>query len=151
MISAINRGESWHDENIQYPINSETGCRKFSDKEVLKIRQEYANGANIKELSEKYNCNRDTMSLLVRGKTYSHLPVYELKQKYRRAPAKEQRKFSEEEVLKLRTEYYNGEWFSILNYYDKHYKNFCNYSAFCNMIKGRTYKEVGGLPKDVLR
>lgn len=146
MISDINRGISWYDEKIQYPINSETGSRNFSDKEVLKIRKEYSNGANIKELAKKYNCNRNIISNMVRGKTYKHLPVYELKKEYIRAPS-HGRKFSTEEVLKLRTEYYNHQWISILDYYNKNYKNFCNYAAFNNMIKGRTYKEVGGLPK----
>ena len=150
MISDINRGISWHDEKIQYPINSETGPRKFSDEEVLKIRKEYSNGANIKELAEKYNCNRDTLSNLARGKTYKHLPVYELKKKYIKAPSYNRRKFTTEEVLKLRTEYYNNQWISILDYYNKHYKDFCNYGAFNNMIKGKTYKEVGGLPNNVL-
>lgn len=139
IISNINYGKSWFDPNEKYPISINNGHRKFDDDKVLKIRQEWQKGANIQELADKYGMNRDSMSNLVRGITYTNVPILERDVDYKRSNY-EQRKFTDEEVKYFRQQVKNGK--SIKSLYEKECNVKCCYAAFYNMIKGKTYKNV---------
>jgi hypothetical protein len=136
MISSINYGKSWYDDSIDYPISINNGHRKWSDKEAMKIKKEYAAGATIKELSIKYKVNMETISNLVSGKSYSNLPIIERQVNWKRVSTA--RVFSDEEVIFYRD---LAKTKSMLSIY-KEYNLKCNYVAFRNMIKGITYKNV---------
>ena len=140
-ISNINYGISWYDENETYPISINNGHRKWSDSEALAIKNEYANGATIIELCEKYQVNRSTISDLISGRSYTNLPIIERKVDYKKIATN--RKLTQEEVESFRKEYYIDKK-SILSIYNNSGLK-CSYSAFYNMIKGLTYKNYGGL------
>lgn len=139
----INYGNSWFDPTETYPISINNGHRTWSDEEALKIKQEYANGETISDLAKKYNVALDTISRLISGKTYTNLPVIERKVVWKRKS--KARLFSSEEVLNFRDLYYNKHQ-SILSIYQQAQLN-VSYACFYNMIKGVTYKDIGGLPK----
>ena len=139
-ISNINYGKTWFDPNEKYPISINNGHRKFSDKEVLKIRQEWQQGLNIQDLADKYNINRDGMSELVRGITYTNVPVLEREVDYKKINHKA-RKFTNEEVQYFRKQF-EEEGKSIKFLHENECKVKCCYAAFYNMIKRKTYKNV---------
>lgn len=137
IISSINYGKTWFDEDETYPISIDNGHRIWSDEEALQIKQEYANGATISELAKKYNVMLGTISDLVKGKSYTNLPIIKRNVEWQRVA--KNRKFTDEEVLKYRELAKTQSMLSIFNTY----KPNCNYAAFRNMIKGVTYKNVG--------
>lgn len=139
VISDINYGKSWFDENEIYPISIDNGHRLWSDTEAMIIKQEYAEGKTISELANKYQVGLHTISNLVNGKSYTNLPIIPRKVEWKRTNNKK-RKFSDEEVIKYRQMVQDG--LSILNVYNNNNIQ-CNYSAFRNMIRGVTYKNVG--------
>lgn len=83
LIDDINNGKKYKQEDIQYPIRdfkaigSNNHNALYTDDEVNIIRQEYVNN-DIGTLFKKYgkNKNKDVFSRMVRGKTYTHLPIY---------------------------------------------------------------------------
>lgn len=135
-ISNINYGINWFDPNETYPISINNGHRIWSNEEAMKIKEEYANGETIQKLAEKYEVNPHTISRLVKGQTYTDLPILERKVEWFRINKK--RPFSNEEVKYLRD---LSKTNSIMSLF-KQYENRCSYSAFYNMIKGKTYKDV---------
>lgn len=146
IVSYINYGITWFDENETYPISINNGHRIWSDKEALFIKEEYANGANITDLAKKYDVNISTIRNLVKGISYTNLPKIERKVNWKRIN-KKVRLFTDEEVIKYRKEYYENNK-SIKSLHDNCPIR-CNYAAFYNMIKGINYKDVRGLPTDV--
>ena len=148
MISAIKRGESWYDENETYPLNSRYGDGKFNSEEVLEIRKKFSEGMTIKELATEYLVGYGIISKLVHGKTYSHLPIYERKVKYKRKNSLV-RKCSDEEVLFYREQYWVFKK-SMLSLYNQMEPKKSNYAAFRNMIKGITYMDLKGVPSNEL-
>lgn len=142
-ISAINHGVSWFDPNETYPLCKKNGCERWSDEEAMKIKYEWAEGANIADLATKYKVDVDRIGELVNGKSYIHLPIIERKVNYKRINHKA-RKFTEEQVLRWRSLVYQ-EGKSIQGLWLEEQVNCC-YAAFYNMIKGITYKNYGGLP-----
>lgn len=139
-ISNINYGISWRDENEKYPLSINNGHRLWSDEQAMTIKNEYANGMTVTELSQKYNVNLHTIQDLINGKSYINLPVIKRKVNYKRKYEKI-RIFTPEEVQKYR-KIVKEQGVSILSTYNKYGKDKCNYSAFYNMIKGITYKDI---------
>ena len=139
-MNAINYGKTWYDETETYPICIDSGHRKWSDEEAMGIKKEYANGATITELAKKYDVRYETISNLVNGKSYTNLPVLERQVDWKRVS--KTRGFTEEEVLHYRYEFYHNHR-SIMSLH-KEYGKGC-YATFYNMIKGITYKNIGGL------
>lgn len=139
----INYGKSWFDPNEHYPISINNGHRSWTDEEAMCIKLEYAKGETINSLAIKYQVRQETISDLVKGKSYTNLPVIKRETNWQRVSTK--RKFTEEEVLFFRKKFYNDKQ-SILSIY-KEYKIAQSYSGFYNMIKGNTYKNIGGLPE----
>lgn len=139
-ISNINYGVSWHDKNEKYPPSINNGHRLWSDEWAMIIKNEYVNGMTITELSQKYNVNLSTIQNLINGKSYINLPVIKRKVNYKRKYEKI-RFFTLEEVKKYR-KIVKEQSISILSTYNKYGKDRCNYSAFYNMIKGITYKDI---------
>lgn len=139
-ISNINYGISWRDENEKYPLSINNGHRLWSDEQAMTIKNEYANGMTVTELSQKYNVNLHTIQDLINGKSYINLPIIKRKVNYKRKYEKI-RIFTPEEVQKYR-KIVKEQGVSILSTYNKYGKDKCNYSAFYNMIKGITYKDI---------
>ena len=146
MVSNINYGITWFDENETYPISINNGHRIWSDEEAIFIKQEYANGINITELAKKYCVNISTIKNLVNGTSYTNLPKIERKVNWKRTN-KKARLFTDEEVIKYRKEFYENKK-SIKSLHDSCSID-CNYITFYNMIKGINYKDVRGLPINV--
>lgn len=138
----INYGKSWFDPNETYPISINNGHRIWTDEEAMVIKRKYAEGQTINNLAQEYDVRQETISDLVKGKSYTNLPIIERKVDWQRIS--EKRKFTKEEVLFFRNEFYNNKQ-SILSIY-KQYNINQSYSGFYNMIKGKTYKNIGGLP-----
>lgn len=136
MVSAINFGRTWFDENESYPLSIDNGHRLWSDEEAMKIKQEYANGETIADLSRKYQCAKETISNLVSGKSYTNLPIIERTADW--VMVSKARFFTDDEVRKYRKLAETQSMLSIYNEYNVQ----CNYAAFRNMIKRITYKNV---------
>jgi group I intron endonuclease len=136
MVNAINYGRTWYDENEDYPLCIHQGHRKWSDEEAMIIKKEYAKGATILQLAEKYSSSQGTIENLVFGKSYTNLPILEREVDWKRIS--KNRFFSDEEVRFYRNLAKEKSMLSIYN----EYKIKCNYVAFRNMIKGITYKNV---------
>lgn len=141
-ISNINYGISWFDENETYPISINNGHRKWSDDEAMKIKERYAKGETINDLAKEFNVRQETISALVTGKSYTNLPVLEREVNWKRVS--EKRRFTKEEVLNYRDQVYQ-QGKSIMSVHSQCNIQ-CTYAAFYNMIKGITYKNVGGVP-----
>lgn len=137
MVHSINYGLSWFDENEIYPISRDNGHRLWSDEEALTIKQEYANGESMTALARKYNCSLDTISSLIRGKSYTNLPIIEKQVDW--CFKNPMRKFSEEQVKEFRRRAANGESIKSLR---ESCGIKCNYATFYNMIKKITYKDI---------
>ena len=148
IIFSIKRGQSWYDEKEIYPLNDRYSDCKFNSDKVIEIRKKFSEGVTIKELADEYQVDYSVISKLVYGKTYSHLPIYERKVKYKRKNVLV-RKYSDEEVLFYRKQY----WIlkrSMLSLYNEMEPKKSNYAAFRNMIKGVTYMDLGGIPLNEL-
>lgn len=142
-MCSINYGETWFDEKESYPISINNGHRIWSDKEAMAIKNRYSQGDTINDLAIEFGVSQETISNLVRGKSYANLPVIKRDVGWKRI--NKNRKFSEQEVLFYRKEFYqNGKSIKSLH---ESCNIKCNYAAFYNMIKGNTYKNIGGLPK----
>lgn len=48
--------------------------RKFTEKQVIEIRQSYKNGSTQKEIAERYCVNKATINLIIHGKRYKDIP-----------------------------------------------------------------------------
>lgn len=138
IVSAINYGKTWFDENEVYPISIDNGHRTWSDEEAMAIKYRYANGEAIMDLAREFHVTQETISSLVKGKTYTNLPVIKRKVDWARGKSLK-RKFSDEEVKIFRQLVRDGE--SIKSVHESCGIS-CNYSAFYNMIKRKTYKSV---------
>lgn len=136
-ISDINYGKTWFDPQETYPISINNGHRTWDDKTALIIKNEYADGATITQLANKYQSSLQAISNLITGKSYTNLPVIPRKVEWKRVSKK--RKFTDDEVIFYRR---LAETKSMLSIF-KEYNINCNYAAFRNMIKGVTYKDVG--------
>ena len=142
-ISDINYGKSWFDPTEMYPISINNGHRTWSDSEAMEIKKRYAQGDTIMDLARELGVRQETISDLVKGKSYTNLPVLERQVDWQRIA--KNRKFTEEEVVTYRNAHYQDKK-SIKSLHES-----CGikitYAAFYNMIKGTTYKNFGGLPK----
>lgn len=86
MISLINQGKNWYDENESYPlrptdtrnIGNKNGSALFTEDQVMHMRQEYANDPKLSTriLAEKYNISINTMRAILSGRSYKYLPYY---------------------------------------------------------------------------
>ena len=139
-IHAINYGHTWFEESETYPISIDNGHRKWSDEEAMNIKKEYASGATITDLANKYKVRQETISNLVNGRSYTNLPVLERQVEWKRIS--KARGFTEEEVMYYRRQFYENHR-SIKSLHEEYGKG-C-YATFYNMIKGITYKNIGGL------
>lgn len=138
MISAINYGDTWFDENEKYPISINNGHRTWSDEEAMKIKNRYAQGETIADLAKELGVRQETISNLVKGKSYTNLPIIERKVDWKRN-SNVKRKFSDEEVRYFRQQVKEGR--SIKSVHES-CPTQCTYAAFYNMITRRTYKNI---------
>lgn len=137
IISSINHGKTWFDENETYPISLNNGHRTWSDEEAMKIKKRYADGETIMDLAREFSVKQETISDLVKGKSYTNLPIVERKVNWQRKS--QNRKFSDEQVRNFRKRVSDGE--SIKSVHESCGID-CNYAAFYNMIRKKTYKDV---------
>ena len=138
IISSINHGHSWFDPKETYPISINNGHRKWSDEQAMIIKIEYAEGANIQDLAIKYQASPECISALVRGKSYTNLPVLERKVSWKRKSTSG--RLTTEQVQKYRKE-------AQQNGAPATYRKYQNeiplkYQAFYNMIIKKTYRDV---------
>ena len=141
-IANINYGRTWRTKGETYPICIDPGHRTWSDEEAMQIKLRYAKGETIMDLANELQVNYNTITALVTGKSYTNLPVLEREADWKRISIK--RKLSPEEVVFYRDEHYKN------NKSVKSLHESCpismTYAAFYNMVKGKTYKNIGGLP-----
>ena len=137
IISSINHGESWFDKNETYPISLNNGHRLWSDEEAMKIKNRYADGETIMDLARELRVRQETISDLVKGKSYTNLPIIERRVDWQRKS--QNRKFSDEQVREFRKRVADGE--SIKSVHESCGIE-CNYAAFYNMIKRKTYRDI---------
>lgn len=84
-ISNINNGKNWFDSDLTYPlrknglarIGENNGTSKFSDSEVVLMRQLYQ-FKTISEIQDLYKgkASKSAIKQILTGETYKHLPVY---------------------------------------------------------------------------
>ncbi len=48
---------------------------QFTDEQVLEMRTAWANGRRVKDLSDDYCVSEPTISMIVHGKSYKHVPM----------------------------------------------------------------------------
>lgn len=59
---------------IELSENSRNGNRKHSDAQVIRMRKDYEElGFTLRQISEKYNVNKNTLFLILKRKTFSHI------------------------------------------------------------------------------
>lgn len=88
-ISMINQGKLWKVNNEKYPIRimstsnkgSKNGRAKFSEKQVISMRELYASGCSTKEIVNQYKCigSEAAIHAILYGRTYKHLPIWSKK------------------------------------------------------------------------
>ena len=71
-IQFINEGRSWKDPNEKYPLKP----KKFSDEQIIDIRQKFQKGQTLKSLAEKYSSTIRVIHCIVQGKTYKNLHLF---------------------------------------------------------------------------
>ena len=85
-IYRINRGESWYNSQLSYPLRtwteearpgSQNGRSNFTEEEVLNIRKRYV----VESVNEMYPDYADRCSLsgfkkIVQGETFKNVPIY---------------------------------------------------------------------------
>lgn len=49
------------------------GRRKLTEEQVLNIRREYAKGANLRQLADRYKVDMTNISLVINKKTWAHV------------------------------------------------------------------------------
>lgn len=78
-IRCINRGKTYHQENLSYPIRQSynqkrtrrSGNAKLSEKEIIEILNLLQSSTlNFTEIAEKYNTTRHTVGRINSGKSY---------------------------------------------------------------------------------
>lgn len=68
--------------NVDDTIKHDRMCRgersgqsKLTDSKVFKIREAYASGETQQSIARRFNISRPTISVVVNGKTWAHLPI----------------------------------------------------------------------------
>ncbi len=82
------------------------GDAKFTEKQVLKIRSQYAAGKTMDALMNIYKVNRSTIARMIRGQTWAHLkegidPIKHKSKGEHNAMAK----FTEQQIIVIRERY----------------------------------------------
>ena len=90
-ISMINQGKIWHNEKEHYPIRQmstsnkgiKNGRAKFTEEQVMEIRNLYSQGYKPKEIIQKYRhiASESAIFAILYGRTYKHLPIWKNKEK----------------------------------------------------------------------
>ena len=131
MISAINTGRTWHDDKEIYPLSKLNGVKKFTDNQVKQIRELRKSGISTIDLATKYNTTTSQISSLTTGKIRKDVD----------GDLTKQFKFSKEQVIKYRTQYKSSKLTMKDIWKNSDVVNKISYDAFCDMLKGKTYKE----------
>lgn len=86
-LCMINTGKTWYNKNIKYPIRKTyTGSKgsknprsKFTEEQVLEIRQLYSEGKTLKDIPMKYKkiASDSAILAIMYNKTYKHLPMWD--------------------------------------------------------------------------
>lgn len=85
-IYRINRGETWYNSNLSYPLRtwteearpgSQNGRSNFTEEEVLHIRKRYVN-ETVNEIYVDYQdrCSISGFKKIVQGTTFKNVPIY---------------------------------------------------------------------------
>ena len=90
-LSMINQGKIWKQDNEIYPLRilplGSQGIKnpqsKFTEKQVIEIRQLYSQGVPLKDIKKKYQnvASEASINNIVYNKTYCHLPKWDYKNK----------------------------------------------------------------------
>lgn len=134
IISSINNGYSWKDENIKYPISRLNGVIKFTDNQILEIRKRRCAGESVVNLAKEYNTSSSTISSITTGTTHKNIINYITEKKDRNV-------FSEKEVNYFREQYYLKNIPIKELYENSIYINKISYYGFRDMVNGTTYKQ----------
>lgn len=127
----------------QAPLKGEKhGQAKLTQKEVDKIKQELiANVKTLTELSKEYNISKSTLSMINQGKIWKEKRKYPLREtNYGSKGSKNPRaKFSEKEVMEIRTLYSQGK---TLKDIPEKYKQIASDNAILAIMYNKTYKHL---------
>lgn len=85
-IYRINRGETWYNSELSYPIRtwtdearpgSQNGRSDFTEEEVLQIRKRYVN-ETVNDMYPDYKnrCSLSGFKKIVQGTTFKNVPIY---------------------------------------------------------------------------
>ena len=85
-IYKINRGETWYNSELSYPIRtwtdearpgSQNGRSVFTEEEVLQIRKRYVN-ETVNDMYPDYKnrCSLSGFKKIVQGTTFKNVPIY---------------------------------------------------------------------------
>lgn len=85
-ICLINTGKTWHNDQLKYPIRttnsgskgSKNPRAKFTEEQVMELRQMYSEGKTLKDIPQKYKdiASDNAILAIFYGKTYQHLPIW---------------------------------------------------------------------------
>ena len=88
-LSMINQGKIWKNSSLKYPLRQTyTGLKgsknhkaKFTEQQVMEIRQLYSQGYTLKDIPQKYKdiASDSAITAILYGKTYKHLPIWNKK------------------------------------------------------------------------
>lgn len=89
-LSLINQGKTWHSDNETYPLRvlsvgskgSKNPRAKFTEEQVMEMRELYSKGATPKEIYPKYEhiASQSAINAILYNKTYTHLPKWNKKE-----------------------------------------------------------------------
>lgn len=83
-ISRIQLGILWHDDNLSYPLRPQNGSQFKKDRAEMIIEDLLYTNLSQKEIAEKYNCARSTVTAINLGKNNHHTQlIYPLRQQKR--------------------------------------------------------------------
>ena len=136
IISSINNGYSWKEPDIQYPISVLNGVKRFSDEEIIKIREMRANGISTIEIANLFNTGTSTISSITTGVTRKDVggPISE----------RQARNLLSQEEVEFNRKFYADNNITIkdlwTNFINKT-NNGIGYDSFKHMIEGKTYTQ----------
>ena len=131
IISNINNGVTWIDKNECYPLSRLNGVKVLTDEEVKIIKESKAKGVSTAELVKKFGVSSSQITSIASGKVRKGVE----------GPITKRFVFSEEQVKKFRQEYATTNNSIKEIWRQSGLKENIGYDGFCDMIKGKTYKQ----------
>lgn len=142
IISHINNGRTWKDNNINYPICRLSGLIRFDDEMVMEIRRRREEGESTVKLAQDFGTGTSTISSICNGDTHKDLPVL-------RQNIATRNLFNEKQVNYFREQHYiQGIPIKTL-YENSEFTTQIGYDGFKGMVNGSSYKEYKIYNKEI--